>query len=51
MHLICQHDPRCGIYTPRRECTCVPQMSAHLDGGDTVLEIDERGRTAKRQSS
>jgi hypothetical protein len=26
VHLICHHDPRCGIYTPRRSCTCVPEM-------------------------
>jgi hypothetical protein len=51
VHLACHHDPRCRIYTPCRECTCVPEMSAHLDSSSTVLEIDEQGCSTKRRSS
>jgi hypothetical protein len=43
VHLICAHDPRCGIYTPRRECTCVPQMSAHPDGSGESSSSTNKG--------
>jgi hypothetical protein len=50
VHVICHHDPGCAIYTGR-SCNCVPQISAHPDGGSTVIEIDEDGRARKREAS
>ena len=38
VHLVCQHDPGCSIYTARRRCNCLPEMSARVDGTGTVSD-------------
>lgn len=44
-HLIVNHATECAIHTSRGGCNCVPHMSAHPEGGKTVLVIDEDGDT------
>jgi hypothetical protein len=50
VHLVCQHDPSCSIYVGR-DCSCVPEMSAHPHGGNEMLLIDEDGKTTKVKAS
>jgi hypothetical protein len=51
VHVVCDHDAGCGIYTASLECTCIPQISAHPVVGGDVLVIDEQGNAKKVKAS
>jgi hypothetical protein len=39
------HDATCAIYGETRSCSCVPDVSVHLDG--EVIVVDPEGRVSK----
>jgi hypothetical protein len=49
-HGVIQHDPDCAIYTPTRECSCVPDISIHHPGGEVVV-VDPEGNVRKLVTS